>query len=125
MKNEKKREYQRAWYKAHRAELLEKAKARRAEKRKRKALEKPEAAPETEAKEPVPEPVAAEWSRFELVVDGVRYFARPEEDGCDGCAFCHCFGNRQRCMAEGSDFDAARHVCSAIGGQWHESEVQE
>ena len=76
------------------------------------------------------EPEAAEedgetFAQFELVLDGVRYIMVPDEDGCDGCAFCMAFGKRQVCAAESSeDFKAARVLCGELEGQWREAEEE-
>ena len=49
----------------------------------------------------------------------------PDEEGCDGCAFCMAFGRRQVCAAESSeDFNAARVLCGEMQGQWREAEEE-
>ena len=65
------------------------------------------------------------YAQFELVLDGVRYIMVPDEEGCDGCAFCMAFGRRQVCAAESSeDFNAARVLCGEMQGQWREAEEE-
>lgn len=85
---------------------------------------------DTEAMKENEEPEAAEedgetFARFELVLDGVRYWLETGADGCDGCAFCLTFGKRQVCAAESSeDFKAARVLCGELEGQWREAEEE-
>jgi len=65
------------------------------------------------------------YAQFELVLDGVRYIMVPDEEGCDGCAFCMAVGRRQVCASESSeDFKAARTLCGELQGQWREAEEE-
>lgn len=80
---------------------------------------------ETQAEEAGEEDAGERYARFELVLDGIRYVCESGEEGCDGCAFCHSFGARQICVVQNEeDAAAARDLCGALQGQWHEVEEE-